>query len=331
MPDPIDRKPRQESHSADVSAVPAVLAVMDAMSSKLAALDSARRTKSLFIFGGTDVWTAIATSKVLRRLGKITSLEVILESPGGDLDFAIKIYKMLRAHCERLTVIVPFWAKSAASLIALSADRVLLTPYGELGPIDAQVEDPETGEFVPAHSIGRALDFIESTDDRWVKVSLAMKLSPMLIGGYLGVVSAGEQEVKEVCIRLKIKDPDLAVQALTSKYLSHGYPVTAETLREHGFPIEMISDAEAEQFMELHDLYIPLMNVHQHKDHECLTPVVVQSATYRVAVWDDQVVAEAGTPLPLASGSPPAAHDSTESSDELRESQSSPAPVAAAR
>jgi len=240
------------------------------------------------------LWTAVAASKVLRRMGTVGTLDVVLESSGGDLDFAIKLYKMLRAHCTgKLTVVVPFWAKSAASLVALSADDVLLTPYGELGPIDAQVEDPETGEFVPAHSIGRAIDFIEGTEDRSVKITLALKLSPMLIGGYLGVVSAGEQEVKEVCTRLAIKDPDAAVEALTSKYLSHGYPVTAETLKDHGFPIRSLTIQESEPYMGLHDTYLPFLQIHEHGTHgELLLPTVVQTARYHAAVWDGKVVSE---------------------------------------
>ena len=242
---------RDESHSpADV-----ILSVIPRLQSQLKALDEANHARTIFVFGGTDPWTAVATSKVLRRVGKTETLHVVLESDGGDLDFAIKLYKMLRAHCSgKLTVIVPFWAKSAASLVAMSADDVLLTPYGELGPIDAQVEDPETGEYVPAHSIGRAIDFIEATEDRSVKITLALKLSPMLIGGYLGVVSAGEQEVKEVCTRLGIQNPDAAVEALTAKYLSHGYPVTADTLKDHGFPIRSLTIEEAEPYMKLNDL-----------------------------------------------------------------------------
>lgn len=280
----------------DGGTLSAIGKVLAATGPKLRALDARRHSSTLLVYGGTEVWTAVAASKVLRRIGKVRSLDVILESDGGDLDFAIKLYKMLRAHCDKLTVIVPFWAKSAASLVALSADHVLLTPYGELGPIDAQVEDPETQEMVPAHSIGRAIDFIEETDDKWVKVSLAMKLSPLLIGGYLGVVSAGEQEVNEVCTRLGIKDPESAVQALTSKYLSHGYPVTAETLKEHGFPISSLSIKEAEPFMDLHDAYLPLLRIHEHSDHRCLTPTVAQSASYQVAMWDNQVLIEGPVP-----------------------------------
>jgi len=273
-----------------------ILGVLPKTRERILALNKARHSTSLLVFGGTDIWTAVATSKVLRRVGSVDKLDVILESSGGDLDFAIKLYKMLRAHCKKLTVIVPFWAKSAASLVALSADDVLLTPYGELGPIDAQVEDPETGEFVPAHSIGRAIDFIEQTEDRSVKITLALKLSPMLIGGYLGVVSAGEQEVKEVCTRLAIRDPDAAVQALTSKYLSHGYPVTAETLKEHGFPIRSLKLGEAEPFMQLHDLYLPFLLLHEHGIHgEVLSPTVVQSGDYHVAIWDGKILSEGAT------------------------------------
>jgi hypothetical protein len=39
-------------------------------------------------------------------------------------------------------------AKSAATLLALGADEILLGEYGELGPIDVQVMDPEREEWI---------------------------------------------------------------------------------------------------------------------------------------------------------------------------------------
>jgi hypothetical protein len=254
-------------------------------------LEKARKHRILFLFGGMDVFTCVAATRMLRKLGKVDHLHVVLESSGGDLDSAIKLTKMLRWHCNELSVIVPFWAKSAASLVAISADHIVMTPYAELGPIDPQVADPETDEFVPAHSIGRALDFIEETEDLHVKLALTSKLSPLLIGGYKDVESATEQEVREVCERLKLPDPAEAVRRLTSTYLSHGYPVTHETLKGLGFPITQMSIKEAEPFMRLHDVYVPLIIMqtrsHPHDENgECILPSLAQISGHYV-LWTD--------------------------------------------
>jgi hypothetical protein len=267
---------------------------------QIAELEKQRNARILFLFGGMDVFTCIAASRMLRWLGKVDRLEVILESSGGDLDSAIKLSKMLRFHCSKLSIVVPFWAKSAASLVAISADRIYMTPYAELGPIDPQVADPETDEFVPAHSIGRALDFVEETEDLHVKLALTSKLSPLLIGGYKDVESATEQEVREVCDRLRLPDPDGAVRTLTSTYLSHGYPVTHETLKGLGFPISQLSIKESEPFMRLHDTYVPLIIMqsrsHPHDENgECVLPSLVQIRGHYV-LWTDERLFVDATP-----------------------------------
>jgi hypothetical protein len=262
-----------------------------AIDKQIRELERIRKRRILFLFGGMDLFTSIAASRMLRSLGKVEKLELVLDSSGGDLDSAIKLTKMLRAHCDRLSVVVPFWAKSAASLVAIGGDDIFLTPYAELGPIDPQVSDPETDQFVPAHSIGRALDFVEETEDMHVKLALTSKLSPLLIGGYKDVESATEQEVREVCERLKLPDPDGAVRLLTSTYLSHGYPVTHETLKGLGFPIKQLSLRDSEPFMQLHDLYTPLITMqaraHPHDEKgDCVLPSLAQIAGHYV-LWTD--------------------------------------------
>ncbi len=232
----------------------------------------------------------LVAAKVLRRLNRVAELELVLESPGGDLDAAGKLSKMLRAHCESLVVTVPFYAKSAASMVAISADRIRMTPYAELGPIDPQVQDPETEEFVPAHSIGRALDFIEETEDNLVKISLAEKLSPLLIGGYKDVELATAQEVEEVC--QKLPDPERAIHTLTSKYLSHGYPLFANVLKELGFPVEPLSLEQAEPYFVLNDMYVALTHLHAHDEAGCIAPEVAQTKDSQAAVFRDKFIAE---------------------------------------
>jgi ClpP class serine protease len=64
---------------------------------------------------------------------------------------------MLRAvhsRCRRLVVVVPDQAKSAATLIALGADEILMGPASDLGPIDPQIELPSRpGFLIPAKDI----------------------------------------------------------------------------------------------------------------------------------------------------------------------------------
>lgn len=89
----------------------------------------------------------------MRKAGKIDSLDVLLESKGGNLDSAYKILQLLKSYANQVTVIVPNYAKSAATIIALGAHRLQMCRAGELGPLDPQVWDPASDEMVPALAV----------------------------------------------------------------------------------------------------------------------------------------------------------------------------------
>lgn len=98
-------------------------------------------------------------------------IDVWLESPGGDAHAAYKLALILRHVASCIRVVVPDYAKSAATLLALAADELFLAPGAELGPLDAQV--PEEGSVfgaISALNIARASDAVAKD-----ALALAMK------------------------------------------------------------------------------------------------------------------------------------------------------------
>ena len=67
-------------------------------------------------------------------------LDLILETPGGFGDVAEDIVKLLRHRFKEVNVIVPGTCKSAGTIIAMSADEILMDHVSSLGPIDAQIQ-----------------------------------------------------------------------------------------------------------------------------------------------------------------------------------------------
>ncbi|MCC7290818.1 MAG: hypothetical protein IT449_02010 [Phycisphaerales bacterium] len=67
------------------------------------------------------------------------TLDLMLNSPGGSPVAAEKIVLTCRAYAESFRVIVPQSAMSAATMIAMGADSILMTETAELGPIDPQM------------------------------------------------------------------------------------------------------------------------------------------------------------------------------------------------
>jgi hypothetical protein len=68
-----------------------------------------------------------------------TNLDLILHSPGGSLEACEAFVSYLRSKFEHIRVIVPNLAMSAATMIACSADTIVLGKHSFLGPIDPQL------------------------------------------------------------------------------------------------------------------------------------------------------------------------------------------------
>lgn len=201
-----------------------------------------------------DDRTAFELNNILRSAGQVDRLDVLLESGGGDIDMAYKMLTLLKAYSRQVRVVVPFFAKSAATIIALGADRLALCKAGELGPVDPQVEDPQTGEFVPARSVKKTIDFIAEITDSLTRITLAEKIPVMLIGAYRTTEMSSRQYLDEILDKKGLDEDKKAelLDAFTKEFSSHGYPMGREFLAERGIPLDDIDEPTEALFVDLH-------------------------------------------------------------------------------
>jgi hypothetical protein len=82
-------------------------------------------------------------------------LHVLLASPGGDGEVALRLVRSMQARCSELIILVPDTAKSAATVMCLGADRIIMAPSSDLGPIDPQF--PVGNSLVGAKQIEAAV------------------------------------------------------------------------------------------------------------------------------------------------------------------------------
>jgi hypothetical protein len=76
------------------------------------------------------------------------ALDLVICSPGGDINAAYVIVRQLRRRFGKdLTCYVPWYAKSAATLICLPMDELVMGDLGELGPLDLQHQEKQRGDF----------------------------------------------------------------------------------------------------------------------------------------------------------------------------------------
>lgn len=106
-----------------------------------------------------------------------TLIDLWLDSPGGDANAAYKLFLYLRSKCSCLRVIVPEYAKSAATLITIGADVIYMSESAELGPLDAQIPHPDReGHIVSSLSGANSLEHLTR-----LGVELSVMLGPQLI------------------------------------------------------------------------------------------------------------------------------------------------------
>lgn len=84
--------------------------------------------------------TWVGVENALENKDPGEEIDIILNSPGGTAEDAYKMIRAFREKYKIVNVIVPFWAKSAATLFSFGSSRLVLHSRGELGAIDAQIK-----------------------------------------------------------------------------------------------------------------------------------------------------------------------------------------------
>jgi len=66
-------------------------------------------------------------------------IDLLIVSMGGDPTVAWRVITMLRERFEKIGVLLPYAAFSAATLLSLGADEIIMHPFANLGPVDPQL------------------------------------------------------------------------------------------------------------------------------------------------------------------------------------------------
>ncbi len=78
----------------------------------------------------------------LNEIGPQEQIDLFLYSPGGLTLAGFAIANLIREFCKRFAVLIPLNALSAATLIALAADEIVMARPAQLSPVDPAVASP---------------------------------------------------------------------------------------------------------------------------------------------------------------------------------------------
>jgi hypothetical protein len=110
------------------------------------------------VYEDLDYYTKASFCCAKSGLPSNQKIALILDSPGGDAKSAYQIARFIRKRCGGFIAVVPEWAKSAATLLALGADKIIISRTGELGPLDAQFQDNDREQKLSALDEVQALE-----------------------------------------------------------------------------------------------------------------------------------------------------------------------------
>jgi len=79
--------------------------------------------------------------EILGQAGRVKKIDLVLITRGGNVLTPLRLISLLREFGEEVSVLVPYMAHSAGTLIALGADEIVMGAMGELGPVDPSVSN----------------------------------------------------------------------------------------------------------------------------------------------------------------------------------------------
>lgn len=196
----------------------------------------------------------------LRSIGPTRRLDLVLSTSGGVITVARRLALLLREFTQHLTILVPYQARSAGTLLCLSANELVLGPMAELGPIDAHIRSVDASShdmpgMISAEDIRAfrqmAEDWfgVERAKDRLQVLALvAQRVFPPSLGSFYRAEHLTSQLAHELlCYQLADAEESVRkriVHQLVSGYSAHNEIITRADAQALGLQVTSASPQE---------------------------------------------------------------------------------------
>ncbi len=207
-------------------------------------------------------------------------LDLVIRSSGGDIHAAYQLVCFLKSRAKRLNTCVPHYARSAATLLCVGADSIVLDELAALGPLDTQVyvgfTDSGRRDYVsalnPFKNLERLRDFSLETLRVAAEILHEKKVGPTAdvlkyalkfvtatstplfgkveahkLGDYSQTLAIGEEYGHRLLQRFHTMDPgtiESIIHQLVHGYPAHEYVIDCHELQELGFEADVFAGEE---------------------------------------------------------------------------------------
>ena len=249
-------------------------------------------------------------SRELQAIGKTPSIDLFLYTAGGDTMVPWRLVSMIREHCDKFSVIVPYKAHSAGTMIALGADEIVMSDLSEISPIDPSTwnaynpidpANPQSRILISVEDVMAYFDLAKNKfgikgDEDLAKVFMKFvdanpQVHPLALGNVNRIHNLirmlAKRLLKSHAMPMKESEIDTIVDYFTEKLYSHQYFIGRKEAKEDlGLrTVVDASEAQAKLVAELYAAYDADLEFGKawNPENELGLNAVQNVKTYRVA------------------------------------------------
>ena len=217
--------------------------------------------------GGVCDNDVVALHEILEKIGRQEILYLFIKSDGGNGQASLRLVNLLRQFCERLVALVPLQCASAATMVVLGANEILMGPMAYLTAVDTSLIHYLSPVDRDNDRVSVSLDELTRVIRLWRAEqadakenpykALFQHVHPLVIGAVDRAESLSLMLCKEL-LSYHILDAAAAEQianTLNSKYPSHSYPILFEEARVIGLKVVRMSSPINTLLLELNERY----------------------------------------------------------------------------
>lgn len=205
--------------------------------------------------------------EILKSRKAKNTLYLFIKSDGGSGEASLRIVNLLRKYYKKIITLVPLDCASAATMLALGADTIMMGPLAYLSAIDTSithdlspVDKDNDRVSVSQNELSRVLklwDHNKQVGDKNPFSDIYNHIHPLVIGSVDRATSLSIKLTSEI-LSYHMKDPKQAEKisnALNSNYPSHSYPITIREAQKIGLKVQELDTDLNNTLLELNALY----------------------------------------------------------------------------
>jgi hypothetical protein len=211
----------------------------------------------------------MAMHEVLEATGPRERLTLFVKSDGGSGMASLRMIHLLRRYTRRLTVAAPLNCASAATMLALGADTILMGPLSYLTAVDTSLEHDLSPVDHTNNLVAVSNDEVDRVIRLWKETrgrdkdsvnpyqELYKYLHPLVIGALDRASSLSLMLCREILgyHMRDTKKADRISRRLNSSYPAHQYPITSREARRIGLNVQYLTPELDGLLQDLNLLY----------------------------------------------------------------------------